>query len=116
PLFSHGSEEGLKRGTRFIQAFRVWQFGPPARIARHDMGVAAREDDDLSGFDRNWLPADDAAEAAPFRNHMIGNEMPRAGQQFRQDRPWRRLLRRPWPPGNDIEERRPGQAHGFQDI
>src|SRR6266487_1049757 len=101
-------------GESYVEYIGRWWISAQGGAARHYMRVATGEDDDLTGFERDWLTADKASKAAASCHHMIGNQMIGTGQDFRQDRmPVRRsdcprILR------HNIEERRAGQPHRSQ--
>jgi hypothetical protein len=51
--------------------------------ARHYVRIATSEDDDLTGFQRNWFAVDNARKTATGRHYMIGNQMVRAREDLR---------------------------------
>ena len=108
--------EGLLDGAFAIETFRIGLFGAHAGLAGHNMRIAAREHDDLSGFDRNRILPDEIGIAMPLGNHVIGDEMTRAGQNLRKDVGRRRLLGDPRRTRANVEKHRARQSYGFQHI
>src|SRR6478672_3947912 len=80
------------------------------------MWIALGEDDDVAGFDRDRLFADDIGEATPLSDHMIRDQMLTTWQDHRQNDLLGRRLGYPWRPARAVEERRAGKPDGSQHI
>src|SRR3989338_1396505 len=103
-LVAVAGKEGKRATGHRIEIFLRNRLRAHAGAARHYMRIAMREDDNPSRLDRDALSADHGREATALGDHMIGNEMLRSRQNFRQYHlaPW--LLRNPGIAHHDIEK------------
>jgi hypothetical protein len=100
---------GIQRATRR-------RLGAHAGPARDDVGIAMGKHDDVAGLERNRLPADEHAKAAAHGDDVIGDQMIRARQDFRQNDVSWCGFGDPWFRGGDFKKHGAGQAHGFEHV